>query len=145
MLLRCYTTENLEYKMRKSINRTSRTTDDTPPDRKAAWDAGARDAAEKIRNGVKTERDTQPVQVRMLKAQIKVLKQVAEQEDRTASDVIRDLVDDYLAYCLRTWTDPDKRMILETTLRQQDYMKVLERAKSVDRPADFLPKAAQGR
>lgn len=74
-----------------------------------------------IRNGVKTERDTQPVQVRMLKAQIKVLKQVAEQEDRTASDVIRDLVDAYIGYCLTHWPEGDKLDILRATVRANGY------------------------
>ncbi|MBV8272799.1 MAG: hypothetical protein JO067_11075 [Cupriavidus sp.] len=74
-----------------------------------------------IRNGVKTERDTQPVQVRMLKSQQKVLKQLAEQEDRTSSDIIRDLVDAYIAYCLKHWPKGDKLDILRSTVRATNY------------------------
>ncbi|MGF6697865.1 hypothetical protein OKW38_002477 [Paraburkholderia sp. MM5496-R1] len=83
-----------------------------------------------IRNGVKTERDTQPVQVRMLKAQIKVLKQIAAQEDRTASDVIRELVDRYIEECLRSWPEGDRLDILQSTIRQTGYWEEFERAPS---------------
>ncbi|WP_250451066.1 ribbon-helix-helix protein, CopG family [Caballeronia sp. ATUFL_M2_KS44] len=74
-----------------------------------------------IRHGVKSERDTQPVQVRMLKAQLKVLKQVAEQENRSSSDVIRDLVDAYIAHCLETWEEGPRLEILRATLRAEEY------------------------
>lgn len=75
-----------------------------------------------IRNGVKTERDTQPVQVRMLKAQLKVLKQIASQENRTTSDIIRDLVDAYVWKCYTEWQDgSDAKTILTTTMRQAGY------------------------
>ncbi|CAB3746452.1 hypothetical protein [Paraburkholderia humisilvae] len=80
-----------------------------------------------IRNGVKTERDTQPVQVRMLKAQIKVLKQIASQEDRTASDIIRELVDQYIEHCLKSWPDGDALSILQSTIRQTGYWEEFER------------------
>lgn len=83
-----------------------------------------------IRNGVKTERDTQPVQVRMLKAQIKVLKQIAAQEERTASDVIRELVDRYIEECLRTWAPGDRLDILQSTIRQAGYWEEFGRAPS---------------
>lgn len=83
-----------------------------------------------IRNGVKTERDTQPVQVRMLKAQIKVLKQIATQEERSASDVIRELVDRYIEECLRTWPEGDRLDILQSTIRQAGYWDEFERAPS---------------
>ncbi len=83
-----------------------------------------------IRNGVKTERDTQPVQVRMLRAQIKVLKQIAAQEERTASDVIRELVDRYIEECLRTWPEGDRLDILQSTIRQAGYWDEFERAPS---------------
>lgn len=78
-------------------------------------------AAATIRHGIKSERDTQPVQVRMLKAQLKVLKQVAEQENRSSSDVIRDLVDAYIAHCLETWQEGPRLDILRATLRAEEY------------------------
>lgn len=90
-----------------------------------------------IRHGVKTERDTQPVQVRMLTAQIKVLKQIAEQENRTSSDVIRELVDGYIQHCLDTWTNEDARLILKATARQAGYLKETER---VTASPETLPK-----
>jgi hypothetical protein len=74
-----------------------------------------------IRHGVKSERDTQPVQVRMLRAQIRVLKQVAEQEGRNSSDVIRDLVDAYIAYCVNTWPEGPRLDILRAALRAEEY------------------------
>lgn len=74
-----------------------------------------------IRHGVKSERDTQPVQVRMLRAQVKVLKQVAEQEGRNSSDVIRDLVDAYIAHCLTHWPEGDRLDILRATVRANGY------------------------
>ncbi|SFU22716.1 ribbon-helix-helix protein, CopG family [Paraburkholderia aspalathi] len=80
-----------------------------------------------IRHGVKTERDTQPVQVRMLTSQIKVLKQIAEQENRSSSDVIRELVHGYIQHCLDTWTDDDAKLILKATARQSGYLKDMDR------------------
>jgi hypothetical protein len=88
-------------------------------DAEFAAERRAHDAA--IRHGVKSERDTQPVQVRMLKSQIKVLKQVAEQEDRSTSDVIRELVDAYIAHCLETWEEGPRLDILRATLRAEQY------------------------
>ncbi len=93
----------------------------------SARDEPARVIGPGIRNGVKTERDTQPVQVRMLKAQIKVLKQIAAQEDRTASDVIRELVDYYIEQCLRDWPEGDALSILQSTIRQAGYWAEFER------------------
>lgn len=77
--------------------------------------------AQRIKNGVKTERDTQPVQIRMLKAQVKVLKQIAEQEDRSSSDVVRDLVDAYIAHALTKWPKGHKLDILRSTVQANDY------------------------
>ncbi|QQC64486.1 hypothetical protein [Paraburkholderia ginsengisoli] len=80
-----------------------------------------------IRNGIKTVRDTQPVQVRMLTSQIKVLKQIAEQESRTSSEVIRELVDRHIKHCLDTWPDGDAKLILRATARQSGYLKDMDR------------------
>lgn len=93
---------------------------------KAAFEAEANQRTAEIgklliRHGVKSERDTQPVQVRMLKAQIKVLKQIAEQEDRSTSDVIRDLVDAYISHCLDSWKDGPRLDILRSTVRAENY------------------------
>ncbi|WP_075359819.1 hypothetical protein [Caballeronia sordidicola] len=74
-----------------------------------------------IRNGVKTDRDTQPVQVRMLKSQIKVLKAIASNEGRTSSDVVRELVDGYIRYVRLTEKDPDRLEILLSTIRLTKY------------------------
>lgn len=74
-----------------------------------------------IRHGVKSERDTQPVQVRMLRAQLKVLKQIAEQEDRSTSDVIRELVDAYIAHCTKHWKKGPHLDILLATIRAENY------------------------
>lgn len=84
-----------------------------------ATEGGAQPAT--IRHGVKTDRDTQPVQVRMLKSQIQVLKQIAAQEGRSSSDVVRELVDNYIMECLESWEDSDARTILEATIRQTGY------------------------
>lgn len=99
-----------------------------------------RPGVDTIRHGVKTERDTQPVQVRMLTSQIKVLKQIAEQENRSSSDVIRELVHGYIQHCLDTWTDEDARLILRATARQSGYLKDMDR---VTVSPETLPKDAQ--
>ncbi|BAO86018.1 putative uncharacterized protein [Caballeronia cordobensis] len=109
--------------MRGTINRTG--TPETP-------DA----EAQRIRNGVKTERDTQPVQIRMLKAQVKVLKQIAEQEDRSSSDVIRDLVDAYIAHALTKWPKGHKLDILRSTVQANGY--VAENHPSAERTLAWL-------
>ncbi|WP_244807912.1 ribbon-helix-helix protein, CopG family [Caballeronia zhejiangensis] len=92
--------------------------------------------AQRIRNGVKTERDTQPVQIRMLKAQVKVLKQIAEQEDRSSSDVIRDLVDAYIAHALTKWPKGHKLDILRSTVQANGY--VAENHPSAERTLAWL-------
>ncbi|NML98768.1 ribbon-helix-helix protein, CopG family [Paraburkholderia sp. RP-4-7] len=139
-LLQCYTTNNWRVYMRGRINRADRSNE---LERLAKEDSdGALNEPDvsmlpasslpppAIRNGVKTERDTQPVQVRMLKAQIKVLKQIAAQEERSASDVIRELVDRYIEECLRTWPEGDRLDILQSTIRQAGYWDEFERAPS---------------
>lgn len=87
----------------------------------------AQDSPAAIRHGVKTERDTQAVQVRMLKSQIKVLKQIAEQENRSASDVIREVVHGYIMHCLDTWPNDDAKLILQATARQTGYLIDIDR------------------
>ncbi|MGQ7938249.1 hypothetical protein [Paraburkholderia sp. D1E] len=79
-----------------------------------------------IKNGVKTERNTQPVQVRMLKSQIKVLKAIGDIEDRTASAILRELADGYIRYKRLTETDPDKLAILLSTISLTKYDEEVE-------------------
>lgn len=81
----------------------------------------AEELKRRIRHGVKSERDTQPVQIRMLKAQTKVLKQVAEQEGRNSSDVIRDLVDAYITHCVETWPEGPRLNIVRSSLQAEEY------------------------
>jgi hypothetical protein len=57
----------------------------------------------------------------MLKSQIKVLKAVATLEDRTASEVIRELVDGYIHYCLMNWKESEALDILKSTVRLAEY------------------------
>jgi hypothetical protein len=83
--------------------------------------AGIINAGASIRNGIKTDRDTQPVQVRMLKAQIAVLKQIAALEGCTTSDIIRFLVDGYIDCCLRDWPEGDAKEILFHTVDLNEY------------------------
>jgi hypothetical protein len=114
--------------MRKKIDRPSEQSNAQPMDlslllkaKLAKQGVEPQEAAPAIRNGIKTERDTQPVQVRMLKAQLGVLKQVATQEGRTASDVIRDLVDAYIACCLNNWKEGPQLDILRASVRAEGY------------------------
>jgi hypothetical protein len=74
-----------------------------------------------IRNGIKTDRDTQPVQVRMLVSQLAVLKQISNLEGRTTSDIIRFLVDGYIDYCIHHWPEGDALDILMGAVRLSGY------------------------
>jgi hypothetical protein len=78
-------------------------------------------AKDPIQNGIKTERNTQPVQVRMLKSQIEVLKAIARVEDRTSSAILRELADGYIRYKRLTESDPDKLQILVSTIKLTKY------------------------
>lgn len=89
-----------------------------------------------IRHGVKADRDTQPVQVRMLKAQIKVLKQLASLEDRNASEVIRELVDGYIRYCVMNWPKGEALDILQSTISLAGYHE--EHDRELDRIMEWV-------
>lgn len=78
-------------------------------------------AKDPIQNGVKTDRDTQPVQVRMLKSQIKVLKVIAGMEDRSTSAIIRELVDGYIRYKRLSEPDDEKRQVLQHMISITKY------------------------
>lgn len=92
-----------------------------PPEKRQEAIEDARAFRRAIRNGIKTERDTQPVQVRMLKAQIAVLKQIAALEQRTTSEIIRMLVDGYIEHCSDTWPDGYAAKILASTISLNGY------------------------